>query len=153
MLTNVRTGETITDDELRQVVQLARDARDYPTAADARIALGELSHYSDAFRAECRERAARFWNSHTTGLSSRAYTIRLATGELVTGPVHGSGGVVGHGQGNADRIRRAIRRANKGESTGLYEPQPGHARMYPAYSANDSGEPRDVDLRGAELVS
>lgn len=88
-----------------------------------------------------------------TGLDARRYTIRLATGALVTGPVQGSGGVIGSGEHNLARLQTQTRRANAGEPLGIYEPRPGHVVMYPHYSAHDTGEPVEVDLRGAEVIA
>ena len=78
--------------------------------------------------------------------------FKLADGSFVAGAVHGSGGLVAGPQGH-DRIERAIRQANKGRDTGLYEPKPGHARVYRDASALSADNPIDIDLRGASLVS
>jgi len=80
------------------------------------------------------------------------YTLKLATGEIVTGCIHGSGGLVGGGPHNADRVRKLIERASKGWSLSVYEPKPGHCAMYPAYDTDFSAW-RHVDLRGAEFVA
>lgn len=79
------------------------------------------------------------------------YTIRQADGLLLHGPIHGCGGLV-EGRHGADRIELEIVRATEGDDLGIYEPRPGHARMWPNYSAAGNGEPVDTDLRGAVLV-
>lgn len=81
------------------------------------------------------------------------YQLKLADGRVVCAPIHGSGGLVGDGDHNFRRVEAAIAQANKGRPTGLYEPRPGFARTYPNYTAADSGEPLDVDLRGAQVIA
>jgi hypothetical protein len=78
------------------------------------------------------------------------YTLKLATGEIATGSIHGSGGLVGAGEHNARRIRAQIERATKGWPLGIYEPKPGHCAMYTDGQSFEGW--RQVDLRGAELV-
>lgn len=76
------------------------------------------------------------------------YTITLADGlETVTGPVHGSGGVLG--SRDLPRLRREIHLANEGRALGIFEPLPGHCRVWTRYSAEGTGPGTDVDLRGA----
>ena len=84
-------------------------------------------------------------------LDARKFTLRLADGRVVTGPIQGAGGVVG--TGGAARLRIDISRASEGKRLSIYEPKPGFARVYPNYSALETGEPLDVDLRGAELIA
>ncbi len=85
-------------------------------------------------------------------VSAHRFAIQLADGRAVVGPVQGCGGVVER-RGGFGRIRVAIVNAEEGLPTGLYEPRPGYARVYPDYSAQGQGEPVDVDLRGAEVLS
>lgn len=85
-------------------------------------------------------------------MAAQWFTLQLADGSLITGVIHGSGGVVGEGLHNIERIHREIRRATEGHRLGIFEPKPGHARVYPHYSAVDAGESVDVDLRGARLT-
>lgn len=81
---------------------------------------------------------------------SAKYKLKLADGSEVVGAVHGAGGIVGHGPHNAGRIQQAIRQANRGRETHLYEPKPGHCAMY----LDDRFEDQVVvDLRGAELLT
>jgi len=80
--------------------------------------------------------------------------LRLADGRTVSGAIHGSGGIVA-GASRVARVERAIRQANKGRDTGLYEPNPGHARLYRMYSnisRDVAGNEIEIDLRGAEVV-
>lgn len=81
-----------------------------------------------------------------------AFSICLANGQIVVGAIHGSGGLVGGGKHNRDRIRREIARATIGKPLGICEPKPGHVRMYQAATAADAGESIEVDIRGARLV-
>lgn len=85
-------------------------------------------------------------------MSATLYTLQLADGRVVTGPIHGSGGLIGGGIQNWDRVQRQIARATEGDGLGVYEPKPGHARMYLNYD-RDGGDPIDVDLRGALLAA
>lgn len=76
------------------------------------------------------------------------FKLRLPDGNIIIGPVHGSGGVISR----REQLRRAIRQALKGRDSGLYEPQPHFARCYPAYDVAGQGEPHDFDLRTVEIV-
>jgi hypothetical protein len=83
-------------------------------------------------------------------MGATRYTLRLADGSIVTGSIHGAGGLVGGGENNAQRIRSQIDRASKGWPLGIYEPAPGHCSMYDDGDSFDNW--RRVDLRGAELL-
>ncbi len=83
-------------------------------------------------------------------MTAHRFKLVLDDGTYVTGPVHGCGGVLDASSG--PRLDTAIARARKGLPTNLYEPKPGHARVYPNYSADGNGEPLDVDLRRAQRV-
>ncbi len=85
-------------------------------------------------------------------MSAHRFAIKLRDGEVVVGPVQGCGGVVER-RGGFGRLRVAIVHAEEGLPTGLYEPRPGWARVYPEYSAQGQGPAIDVDLRGAEVLS
>lgn len=85
-------------------------------------------------------------------VSTAIYTLELANGAVVSGAIHGSGGRIGTGIGNWDRVERAIARASRGSETGLSEPQPGHARMYTNVD-RDGGAELHVDLRGARVLA
>lgn len=82
-------------------------------------------------------------------MAAQIFRLRLATGEFVTGAVHGSGGQIARGAHNTDRLRRAIRLAEAGRDTGIYQPKPGHARVY---LDRDNVTTTDVDLRGAQVL-
>lgn len=75
------------------------------------------------------------------------YTIRLAGGEIVTGCIQGSGGLIGSGEHNAARVRKQIDLATAGRPLGIAEPERGHAQMWDELEGW-----RRVDLRGAELL-
>lgn len=79
------------------------------------------------------------------------YHIKQRNGISVRGPIHGSGGIVGGGPHNRRRLQLEIDHATQGEPLGIFEPKPGHARMYTDYGP-DGGTPIDVDLRGAVLL-
>lgn len=72
------------------------------------------------------------------------YTLTLADGRTVTGPIHGSGGTIPARQ--HDRVQREIDRANDGDRLGICEPAPGCASMH-----TPSGGRLTIDLRGARL--
>lgn len=81
------------------------------------------------------------------------YTLRLATGELVTGPIQGSGGTLGACQ--HERLQIQIDRANAGDELGIYEPKAGHASMHVVAERDNPDlrkRRRAIDLRGAVLV-
>jgi hypothetical protein len=80
------------------------------------------------------------------------FTLKLADGSVVTGAIHGSGGII-RGERGAERIRKSIKLADDGRDLGVYEPRPGHVRMYLNYTAAESGGPIDVDLRQASLLA
>lgn len=75
-----------------------------------------------------------------------AYTLRLADGRTVTGPIQGCGGVVPAGQDA--RIQIQIDRANEGDALHIYEPAPGCASMH-----TPGGGRITIDLRGATLIA
>lgn len=82
-------------------------------------------------------------------MGAQVFTLRLADGSTVRGAVHGSGGQIAGGEHNRERLRRAIRQAEKGRDTGLYQPKPGHALVY---LDHDNVTTTDVNLRGAEVL-
>lgn len=84
-------------------------------------------------------------------MRANRFKLQLADGLVVEGTVHGSGGVI-EGRHARYRLVKAIRLANADRPTGLYEPEPGHVRVYPDYNASGSGTPIDVDLRGAKVL-
>ncbi len=75
----------------------------------------------------------------------------LSDGAIVSGVVHGNGGVIANCGDARRRILTAQRRARAGRETMLYEPLPGHVRVYPKYSASSDGEAVDVDLLTSEM--
>jgi hypothetical protein len=79
------------------------------------------------------------------------WAFRLADGSIVVGPVQGCGGVLRWNEGR-DRLQLDTERARAGEELSVYEPKPGHVRVYPDYSAAGNGDPVDVDLRTAVLL-
>ena len=82
---------------------------------------------------------------------SRRYVITTADGRTFSGMVHGSGGIVGDGPRCLDRLRTDARRAAEGKRLSIYEPKPGHARVYQNYTAEGSGNEVDVPLAGATV--
>ena len=86
------------------------------------------------------------------------FRFTLASGEVVIGPVHGSGGIIrGSDKTRQDMLRRlqgAQDAAGEGRDTGLAEPELGSLRMYVEYHA-DGGTDRAVPLAGTliELAS
>lgn len=90
-------------------------------------------------------------------MGATVYTLKLATGDIVCGCIHGSGGMVGSGDHNAQRVRVQIERATAGKPLAIYEPERGHCAMYDAKALRLAYPQwceawRNVDLRGAELV-
>lgn len=65
----------------------------------------------------------------------------------IVGVVQGAGGPVQY----IDHLRKAIRQANRGRDTHLYEPAPGHVVVYPDYSAKSNGPSVAVNLKGATV--
>ncbi len=82
----------------------------------------------------------------------------LATGETITGPIMGNGGMVGsgalcHGAKSAGRqalrsLRVAQSRAADGLHLPIFEPSPGHVAIYPDFSAATDGERIEIPLAG-----
>lgn len=81
-----------------------------------------------------------------------SWSFRLADGRTVTGPVIGSGGFV-EARGGRRRLTVAIERARAGAPLSIFEPEPGHVRIFPGFSAAGDGAPLDIDLRAAELAT
>lgn len=81
------------------------------------------------------------------------YTVQLASGEQVCGAIHGTGGLVGGGFHNLDRVRMMVINADRGWPLGVFEPKVGHVRMYPNATTADAGAWVDVDLRGAKVLT
>lgn len=82
------------------------------------------------------------------------FAIQTADGRRFVGPVHGAGGVLGGRPHHAlARLRADAERATNdpGHRLSVYEPAPGHCRIYPDYSAAGNGEPADVPLAGAQV--
>lgn len=75
---------------------------------------------------------------------SDLYKLQLATGEIVVGAIHGSGGTIPAGQ--FKRVLTLITRANEGDRLSVYEPEPG------CVSIHVDGGRRVVSLRGANLL-
>jgi len=87
-------------------------------------------------------------------ITDHAFTLKLATGEIVTGPIQGSGGTI-HGSDAARRLQIEIKRADKGTPLGIYEPMPGHASLHlpdPNQDLPVDKRTRPIDLRGATLI-
>jgi hypothetical protein len=86
------------------------------------------------------------------------FRFTLPSGDVVIGPVHGSGGIIrGSDKTRPDALRRlrgAQEAAAEGRDTGLAEPEPGSVRVYIEDHA-DGGTDRAVPLAGAliELAS
>lgn len=83
-------------------------------------------------------------------MSAQRFRLELADGRVVTGAVHGSGGLIA-GPAGITRLTLAVDRAERGRRLDLYEPRPGGVRVYPDYGAAGSGEPVDVPLAGARV--
>ncbi len=89
-------------------------------------------------------------------MSDAKYSIKLATGDVVTGPIQGCGGTIPSGQ--AKRVQLQIDRANEGEPLGIYEPKPGCASMLVPVTVTEDNKHRmeygrvSIDLRGATLI-
>lgn len=81
-----------------------------------------------------------------------AYAIKLADGRIVVGAIQGSGGLIGGGAHNRDRVRATIRRATEGSPLGIFEPKRGHVALYEHATVADAGPCEYVDVRGADLV-
>ena len=81
-------------------------------------------------------------------MSTPRFTIIPTKGRPVTGVVQGSGGSIT----TIARLQGAINRATRGHDSGIYEPKPGHAAVYPNYSAHGNGRMVTVDMRGAIAV-
>ena len=73
---------------------------------------------------------------------AKRFMFVLASGEVVTGPVHGAGGPVG----TIARLNAARRMALMGRSTGIVEPEPGCVAVYPDFCAWSDGPMRVVSL-------
>lgn len=95
-------------------------------------------------------------------IRARALVFRITTadGRTVTGPVQGTGGLVGAAFADGPRaaaapmlarLRGDVRRAAKGLRLSCYEPKPGHVRVKPDYCAESDGTPIDVSLVGARI--
>lgn len=78
-------------------------------------------------------------------MSTPRFTIVTKRGKSYTGVVHGSGGSIT----SLARLQGAISRATRGLDSGIYEPKPGHAAVFPNYSARGDGKKVIVDMRGA----
>lgn len=87
------------------------------------------------------------------------FKITTASGVIFTGPVHGSGGLLGAGasqcapdvqeEGALNFLRREIMHANEGEPLCIYEPKPGHCALKPNYNGQSDGVTIFVPLKGA----
>jgi len=78
-------------------------------------------------------------------MSTPRFRIVTKSGKVVTGVVQGAGGSIS----TLARLKGAIHRATRGHDSGIYEPRPGHAAVYPNYSAQSNGRMVVVDMRGA----
>ncbi len=80
-------------------------------------------------------------------MSATRYRIEK-NGKSVVGVVQGNGGVLAGIHG----LKRLHASADHGRILGLYEPLPGHVRVFPSYSAEGNGPHVDVDLLGASVT-
>ncbi len=81
------------------------------------------------------------------------FTIKEASGRIVTANVHGNGGTMKATSVAWDRMLRLIGKATNGlPFADAYEPAPGHVRCYISKAAGNEEE-GTIDLRGAVLVS
>lgn len=78
-------------------------------------------------------------------VSTPRFTIITKKGRTITGVVQGAGGSIS----TLARLQGAINRATRGHDSGIYEPKPGHAAVYPKYTAHGNGKMVAVDMRGA----
>lgn len=76
-------------------------------------------------------------------MNTTRFTFTLADSAQITSVVQGCGGLLR----DADRLAVQVRRARAGDALGIYEPLPGHVRLYPHYDARGNGAPIDLDLR------
>lgn len=97
------------------------------------------------------EAARAIMTRHAFATNTTRWAFRLADGSVIVGPVQGSGGVIDF-EGGRYRLLRAIDRAREGRDLGIYEPAPGHVRVFPRYTPMGNGEPVDIDLRTAVLL-
>jgi hypothetical protein len=78
-------------------------------------------------------------------MSTPRFRIITKRGKVVTGVVQGSGGSIE----TLARLRGVISLATRGRDSGIYEPKPGHAAVYPNFNAHGDGKMVAVDMRGA----
>jgi hypothetical protein len=64
-------------------------------------------------------------------MTALRFTFTLPSGETVTGPVQGNGGVIS----DPRKLATATRMAKEGRPTGCYEPEPGCVVVLPWLSA------------------
>lgn len=110
-----------------------------------------------------REAAVARLKKHA--LDNRPAVVRiraeLETGEVLTGPVMGNGGMVGSGAMHAGRglaarqalhtLRIAKLRATEGRRLQIFEPAPGCVAIYPDHGPASDGERVVIPLAGTEF--
>lgn len=88
-------------------------------------------------------------------MSYPRFFIRAADGGFVSGCVQGAGGILASGFGGGstplERLQTDARRAAQGLRLSVYEPAPGHVRVYPEYSAAGNGPHVDICIVNATI--
>jgi hypothetical protein len=79
--------------------------------------------------------------------------VKLATGESLVGVVHDRGQNQVLGRDQLGILNAAIVHAEEGLRTGIYEPKPGWARLYPEWDHQGDSYAVDFPLAGAEVVA
>jgi hypothetical protein len=81
-------------------------------------------------------------------------TLRLKNKKVVTGVVQGSGGLIRDLKRRSaeEQVRVLIDRANDGDPLSVYEPKPGHVKLWQGMSVGDNGKGVVVNLKGARVV-
>jgi hypothetical protein len=80
-------------------------------------------------------------------MKGHRFTIKTAVGKILVGQIQDCGRLVPR-QGGYGILRLAIASAEESVVTGIYEPRPGYARIYP-----DSVTAIDFPLAGAEVLT
>lgn len=94
-------------------------------------------------------------------MSEVRFRITTAKGLVITGPVHGNGGLLGAScshlpfgereQHALKRLKRQQEFAEEGRELAIYEPEPGCCAMKPEFSAESDGPVVPVPLKGAKI--